>query len=69
MTDETKNGPDKPEEYKEIFEANIPDLDFADIPDLPLEDFEPDVEADEDEIENTVKGALTYAFIGAGQGG
>tara|TARA_R110002051_G_scaffold1143_5_gene5798 strand:+ start:2642 stop:3880 length:1239 start_codon:yes stop_codon:yes gene_type:complete len=69
MTDETKNGPDKPEEYKEIFEANIPDLDFADIPDLPLEDFEPDVEAVEDEIENTVKGALTYAFIGAGQGG
>lgn len=69
MTDETKNGPDKPEEYKEIFEANIPDLDFADIPDLPLEDFEPDVEAVEDEIENTVTGALTYAFIGAGQGG
>ena len=69
MTDETKSGPDKPEEYKEIFEANIPDLDFADIPDLPLEDFEPDVEAVEDEIENTVKGALTYAFIGAGQGG
>ena len=69
MTDETKSGPEKPEDYKEIFEANIPDLDFADIPDLPLEDFEPDVEAAEDEIENTVKGALTYAFIGAGQGG
>ena len=69
MTDETKSGPEKPEDYKEIFEANIPDLDFADIPDLPLEDFEPDVEAVEDEIENTVKGALTYAFIGAGQGG
>ena len=69
MTDETKSGPEKPEDYKEIFEADIPDLDFADIPDLPLEDFEPDVEAVEDEIENTVKGALTYAFIGAGQGG
>ena len=69
MTDETKSGPDKPEEYKEIFEANIPDLNFADIPDLPLEDFEPDTEAVEDEVENTVTGALTYAFIGAGQGG
>ena len=69
MTDETKSGPDKPEEYKEIFEADIPDLNFADIPDLPLEDFEPDTETVEDEIENTVTGALTYAFIGAGQGG
>ena len=69
MTDETKSGPDKPGEYKEIFEADIPDLNFADIPDLPLEDFEPDTETVEDEIENTVTGALTYAFIGAGQGG
>ena len=55
MTDETKSGPDKPEEYKEIFEADIPDLNFADIPDLPLEDFEPDTETVEDEIENTVR--------------
>ena len=61
MTDETKAGPENPEEYKEIFAANIPDL--------PLEDFEPDIAATEDEIEDKANGALTYAFIGAGQGG
>lgn len=61
MTDETKNGPEKPEEYKGIFAANIPDL--------PLEDFEPDIDAIVDEIEDKANGALTYAFIGAGQGG
>ena len=61
MTDEPKSGPEKPEEYKELFAAGIPDL--------PLEDFEPDVAAIEDEIEDESKGALTYAFIGAGQGG
>lgn len=61
MTDETKAGPENPEEYKEIFAVNIPDL--------PLEDFEPDVAATGDEIEDESKGALTYAFIGAGQGG
>ena len=61
MTDEPKSGPEKPEEYKELFAAGIPDL--------PLEDFEPDVAAIEDEIEDEANGALTYAFIGAGQGG
>ena len=61
MTEETKSGPEKPEEYKEIFAATIPDL--------PLEDFEPNIEAVEDEIQDKANGALTYAFIGAGQGG
>jgi len=61
MTDETKSGPEKTEEYKGIFAANIPDL--------PLEDFEPDIDAIVDEIEDKANGALTYAFIGAGQGG
>ena len=61
MTEETKSGPEKVEDYKEIFAATIPDL--------PLEDFEPDIEAVEDEIQDKANGALTYAFIGAGQGG
>ena len=61
MTEETKSGPEKVEDYKEIFAATIPDL--------PLEDFEPDLEAVEDEIQDKANGALTYAFIGAGQGG
>jgi len=61
LEDETKSGPENPDEYKEIFAASIPDL--------PLEDFEPDIEAIEDEIEDAANGALTYAFIGAGQGG
>ena len=61
MSDEKKNGPEKTEEYKGLFAANIPDL--------PLEDFEPDVDAIVDEIEDKANGALTYAFIGAGQGG
>jgi cell division GTPase FtsZ len=56
-----KSGPEKPEQYKEIFAASIPDL--------PLEDFEPDIEAVVDEIEDKANGALTYAFVGAGQGG
>jgi len=41
----------------------------AQIPDLPLEDFEIDIEADEDAVEDESGGALCYAFIGAGQGG
>ena len=61
MSDEKKSGPEKPEEYKEIFAASIPDL--------PLEDFEPDIETVEDEVEDEANGALTYAFVGAGQGG
>ena len=61
MTEETKSGPEKVEDYKEIFAATTPDL--------PLEDFEPDIEAVEDEIQDKANGALTYAFIGAGQGG
>jgi cell division GTPase FtsZ len=59
--EEKKSGPEKPEEYKDIFAASIPDL--------PLEDFEPDVDAVTDEVEDKAGGALTYAFIGAGQGG
>ena len=42
MPDEKKSGPEKPDQYKEIFVASIPDL--------PLEDFEPDVEALVDEV-------------------
>ena len=61
MTEEKKSGPEKPEEYKNIFAASIPDL--------PLEDFEPDVDAVTDEVQDKAGGALTYAFIGAGQGG
>ena len=58
---EKEQGPKKTEEYKELFAAAIPDL--------PLEDFEPDVETITDEIEDSAGGALTYAFIGTGQGG
>ena len=61
MTNEEASGPEKPEEHKEIFTTSIPDL--------PLEDFEPDIAADEDEVEDKANGALTYGFIGAGQGG
>ena len=61
MTNEEASGPEKPEEHKEIFTTSIPDL--------PLEDFEPDITADEDEVEDKANGALTYGFIGAGQGG
>ena len=61
MINETENGSEKPEENKEIFTTSIPDL--------PLEDFEPDIAADEDEVEDKANGALTYGFIGAGQGG
>ena len=61
MSEEAKNGPENTEEYKNIFVANIPDL--------PLEDFEPNVDDIEDAVEDTAGGALTYAFIGAGQGG
>ena len=61
MTEETENGSEEPEEHKEIFAANIPNL--------PLEDFEPDVLVVEDEVKDESRGALTYAFIGAGQGG
>ena len=61
MTEETENRPEEPEEHKEIFAANIPNL--------PLEDFEPDVLVVEDEVKDESRGALTYAFIGAGQGG
>jgi len=39
-----------------------------DIPDIPLEQFEPIVE-DVKEIENTVIGSLNFAFIGVGQCG
>jgi len=49
MTEETKSGPEKPEEYKEIFAATIPDL--------PLEDYEPNIEAVEDEIQDKANGA------------
>ena len=44
MTEEKKSGPEKPEEYKNIFAASIPDL--------PLEDFEPDVDAVTDEVQD-----------------
>ena len=50
-----------PDEYNKIFAAHIPDL--------PLEDFEPDIEASVDEVKDEAGGALSYAFIGAGQGG
>jgi cell division GTPase FtsZ len=39
------------------------------IPDLPIEDFEITEDAAADEIKDESGGALTYAFIGAGQGG
>ena len=61
----TMNEPEEPQEEsqeeKPIFAVQIPDL--------PLEDFEIDTEADEDAIEDESGGALCYAFIGAGQGG
>ena len=59
--EEKKSGPEKPEEYKDIFAASIPNL--------PLENYVPNVEAITDEVEDKSGGALTYAFIGAGQGG
>lgn len=64
--------PEPEENLEESNQDAIPDIpspELPDIPDLPLEDFEPDVETTEDEIEDRSNGALTYAFIGAGQGG
>jgi len=61
MTERKKRGPKNTKAYKDLFTASIPEL--------PLEDFEPNVEAITDEVEDKAGGALTYAFIGAGQGG
>ena len=39
------------------------------IPDLPIEDYDKSASVVEDKIKDESGGALTYAFIGAGQGG
>ena len=63
MSDEEnieEESPENPSEFK---------MGWANIPDLPLEDFEPVEEEEKEEVKDTSGGALAYAFIGAGQGG
>ena len=63
MSDEEnteEESPENPSEFK---------MGWANIPDLPLEDYEPVEEEEKEEVKDTSGGALAYAFIGAGQGG
>ena len=40
-----------------------------DIPELDIEDYDPDLNEEEESVEDKSGGALTYAIVGAGQGG
>jgi len=42
---------------------------MVEIPTLEIEDYDPDLNEDTDAIEDFAGGALTYAIVGAGQGG
>ena len=42
---------------------------MVDIPTLDIEDYDPDLNEEEEAVEDKSGGALTYAIVGAGQGG
>ena len=42
---------------------------MVEIPTLDIEDYDPDLNEDTDTVEDRSGGALTYAIVGAGQGG
>ena len=42
---------------------------MVEIPTLDIEDYDPDLNEDTDIVEDRSGGALTYAIVGAGQGG
>ena len=42
---------------------------MVDIPTLDIEDYDPDLNEEQETIEDQSGGALTYAIVGAGQGG
>ena len=42
---------------------------MVDIPTLDIEDYDPDLNEEQETVEDKSGGALTYAIVGAGQGG
>ena len=42
---------------------------MVDIPTLEIEDYDPELNEEEEAVEDKSGGALTYAIVGAGQGG
>ena len=42
---------------------------MVDIPTLDIEDYDPDLNEEQETVEDQSGGALTYAIVGAGQGG